>query len=740
MLLDNANDESDEQLLPLSAIENDTNVFRILVRAPSENGTAKADNNVIGNVDPAENESTDFPPISSESFGINNDDNDTYVIHSGEGAFLIQELKTTAEITQSDFVTGNHDIIQEPNTNTIDDAELNTSTIDDIATSSELNASPDCIENGTVGKNSRKRKRPTPQKAKRKKLKEAGLEYKTFKGNVIPAKKVGAACPNTCPKECRTNFPEEARIQIHKMYYELNVLQKKDFILKNVIRNMKKRCTVGPESRRKFTRKYTLPINDSTKEVCKGFFLNTLDISYKFIRCTENAKSEIGTATKDRRGKVTPKNRTPPRMKQIVRQFIEGLPAVPSHYCRSSSQKKYLPEEFESLANIYRIYKAYCVEHKYSPVSKFVFQETFRKEYNIGIHVRKKDKCVECVKFQTLEQPSKEEQEIQDAHIAEKNAVNARYTEDQKRTSTDPAFICVSFDLEKVLTTPRGKSILFFYARKYAYYNLTFYESNTQQVFCYLWGEADGKRGSNEIASCLEKYLTQLDERKIHEVALYCDNCPGQQKNQITLTAISYILPRFTNLRKVSLNFLKAGHTMMIVDSVHAVIEKCVTKKTIYAPSEWATIIANARFDPFPYTIIRLQYTDFRDWKLFSYSSKWIPNQTSEKVPFVISDVQRFIFERKTALQYIEFFNHANDEKVHRLILKKTLRRKLHTYSEPPDAYSRQLQIAKNKYSDLIGLCVKGAIPKHLHSEYYQLSFDANVHDCLPETDEEDNI
>lgn len=41
--------------------------------------------------------------------------------------------------------------------------------------------------------------------------------------------------------------------------------------------------------------------------------------------------------------------------------------------------------------------------------------------------------------------------------------------------------------------------------QKYSMYNLTFYESQTQKGFCYLWDECDAKRGSNEVATCLTK-------------------------------------------------------------------------------------------------------------------------------------------------------------------------------------------------------------------------------------------
>lgn len=44
-----------------------------------------------------------------------------------------------------------------------------------------------------------------------------------------------------------------------------------------------------------------------------------------------------------------------------------------------------------------------------------------------------------------------------------------------------------------------------FYTRKYSVYNLTFNESINLKGYCYTWGVKDGKRGSNEVSTKLDK-------------------------------------------------------------------------------------------------------------------------------------------------------------------------------------------------------------------------------------------
>lgn len=91
-------------------------------------------------------------------------------------------------------------------------------------------------------------------------------------------------------------------------------------------------------------------------------------------------------------------------------------------------------------------------------------------------------------------------------HLKEKEASKARLAFHRELCKKNNSMLCTSFDLQKVLNTPHGESMLLFYSRKYTAYNLCFYETGTRNGFCYTWGETEGKRGGNEIATILQKY------------------------------------------------------------------------------------------------------------------------------------------------------------------------------------------------------------------------------------------
>lgn len=116
--------------------------------------------------------------------------------------------------------------------------------------------------------------------------------------------------------------------------------------------------------------------------------------------------------------------------------------------------------------------------------------------------------------------------------------------------------------------------MLLYYSRKYAVYNFTIYESSTQDGYCFTWGESDGKKGSDEIATCLYQYLKIADEKGVRNLLFYCDSCGGQNKNKTVLATLNYYLMFSKNLQVIQINFLLPGHTYMPADSMHATIEK----------------------------------------------------------------------------------------------------------------------------------------------------------------------
>lgn len=559
-------------------------------------------------------------------------------------------------------------------------------------------------------------------------------------------------CINTkCQNKCPTKLNEEDRLVIFKCFWSLDFKRKRDYLLSCVKQKPIKRKRVIGSTRRSISYDYYICHNSIVLKVCQQFLLKTLDISQKLLRYTIDNRSSQNTSTGDNRGRKNPKNKTPTDDIKIIDTFISHLPAVPSHYCRNKSNTKYLPAEFRNIANLYNVYQDYCKKKNKTPVSHSGFRRHFNTKYSIGFHLPKKDKCRVCEKEKDIVSSTEKQKEIYQNHILSKNNAKAYFLEEQKKRESDPTFLCASFDLEKVLNTPMGDNMNFYYSRKYSQYNLTIYESTTRRALCYLWGEGDANRGCNEIATCIQNYLMDIDEKKtIKTVSLFCDSCCGQNKNHAMIGMLHHFIEKSKHITTVKITYLVPGHTYMPVDAIHATIDNFLKHKTIWAPSEWPTIIACSRKNPGPLEVITMKYNDFFDWKSFSVSN--LPKQivTDHGTIVKITKIKSIEFCRGEKTKF--FFDYTNcfettDLKKKNNIRNKTRRSKniitpveilLPEIAEPKNLYTGPREISSLKYLDLLKLCSQGVIPTRYHEEYKNLKYNHKIADTLPDTDKED--
>lgn len=90
-------------------------------------------------------------------------------------------------------------------------------------------------------------------------------------------------------------------------------------------------------------------------------------------------------------------------------------------------------------------------------------------------------------------------------------------------------------------------------------------------VYCYLWHEAEGKRGAVEIGTRVLNYLKEKSETSDSddlEIRFYSDNCAGQQKNKFINAVANY------KIKSITHKYLVTGHTQNKGDNFHSLIEK----------------------------------------------------------------------------------------------------------------------------------------------------------------------
>ena len=111
--------------------------------------------------------------------------------------------------------------------------------------------------------------------------------------------------------------------------------------------------------------------------------------------------------------------------------------------------------------------------------------------------------------------------------------VSKRLKEQKKvRAQNDSKVNVACFDLQQVLTTPHTMSSQLYYRRKLATYNLTVFDVG-KNGRCYMCHKGIAKRGANQIATCVWRYIIdKVENEHCREFVLFSDNCGGQNKNK----------------------------------------------------------------------------------------------------------------------------------------------------------------------------------------------------------------
>lgn len=150
-------------------------------------------------------------------------------------------------------------------------------------------------------------------------------------------------------------------------------------------------------------------MGDEKVRVCKTKFLNTFDLGERSVRSwilksplnnseasDENTVDNLEPINESANLKLPSSKDTEKRNE--IRQFLESLPKMESHYCQVSSALKYLEPIWESKQQLFREYQRACIEKVIEPASKTLFNTVF-KTAGIGFYLPKKDQCETCLKY-----------------------------------------------------------------------------------------------------------------------------------------------------------------------------------------------------------------------------------------------------------------------------------------------------------------------------------------------------
>lgn len=331
-----------------------------------------------------------------------------------------------------------------------------------------------------TSKNKRGKKRVRNEKKwkenVRKTLKNSGKDYVSKKGNKVEAKKMRPPCHN-CKFLCCDTFTRDERQQIFNTYWSLGSLQRqRDFLSSCInIQNIVCRRVKNVAQPRTPNSWFSFVKNGQTRRICKTFLLNTLGIAQRTLRTVIEAKSsDCGIAPTDQRGKHGKQPKSDPEVLESVRQHINSVPRVESHYLRANSSREFIDGGL-TLAALHRDYECQRRSAGKEAATLFIYRQIFNREYNISFFIPKKDQCNFCESYKNAEGDKKTQLEHQYINHQREKVLSRTEKAADIALSRDPQskVIVAIYDLQAQLPVPMGNSSAFYYKSKLNCYNFT---------------------------------------------------------------------------------------------------------------------------------------------------------------------------------------------------------------------------------------------------------------------------
>jgi len=137
------------------------------------------------------------------------------------------------------------------------------------------------------------------------------------------------------------------------------------------------------------------------------------------------------------------------------------------------------------------------------------------------------------------------------------------------------------------------------------------------------WSELQGGRGSNEIASCLWKYIETNYEKTAtpRHLVIWFDRCVGQNNNRIVLTTMMK-LARASYFTTIHQKFFVTGHSYNSCDRSFGIIEGKMRMTELLTPTAITDLIREAAQEN-PFSVQEISQNAILDFKKLSGNVKF---------------------------------------------------------------------------------------------------------------------
>jgi hypothetical protein len=427
----------------------------------------------------------------------------------------------------------------------------------------------------------------------KKSRRNTGQAYENYKGQKQRAR-MPRNSNHCCRNKCFQKVTQECREAVFNQYWSLGSWElQTSFLLSSVQQTLVKRRKKTASNSRKCS--YIFVFGE--QQVCRKCFRESLDISDGRLHRALERKHELVPSARDRRGKHGSHKRLTDEQLLSVRNHIDKLPKYSSHYSRMKNPDRMYLNPGLTMSDLYKLYCKYCDDEHVQPVKKWAYTKIFNTEYNLAFKQPSTDTCSTCDRLQcAINSANSDDDKKQSAlekevHLRKADSARDAYRIDVEDVKFSTSSVCIVFDLQKTLPTPKLQTSKVFYMRQLWTYNLNIHDCKSNSGNMFMWHEGTASRGSQEVASCLLKFCKALPPT-VTKLTAYSDCCGGQNRNENIAVMWLYIV-KFTNIQEVTHKFFEPGHSYNACDQDFGVIEKRTRRiPYVWTPADWYTLVS----------------------------------------------------------------------------------------------------------------------------------------------------
>lgn len=151
----------------------------------------------------------------------------------------------------------------------------------------------------------------------------------------------------------------------------------------------------------------------------------------------------------------------------------------------------------------------------------------------------------------------------------------------------------LAFDYQHNLPLPHIPCGDVFYKRQLWVYNLCITSGRSGKSYFFLYDEATGRKGQNEVISFLHHYFSEIMDSQVETVFIFTDNCSAQNKNNALVQYLyTLAMGNLFGLKKIVHRYPEPGHSFLPCDRAFGLIEKKRrTLERVFLPEEYKSLI-----------------------------------------------------------------------------------------------------------------------------------------------------